>query len=126
MSNNLNLYCKVFINTQLDEASLVKIIAQLINGKISQINSISSDYLDLDVISNKEFDEKYINLPIDGFLFYKYFLDVEPMPGIKYDDYISQLKILIKGLREKGFNVVPACAFENELNEGKNYKEFMK
>jgi len=37
----------------------------------------------------------------------------------------NQLKSLITYLRGRGFKVIPT-AYEDELNEGKNYKEFMK
>jgi len=124
--HNNNTYCKVFINTDLDEASLLSIISQLINGKINNINTITSRYIDLDVISNDEFNEKNTSLPKSGFLFYRYFLDVEPIAGTKYENYLSSLKILINGLRKRGFKVIPSCDFEDELNEGKPYTEWMK
>jgi len=120
----MSLYCKLFIETTLNINELCELVANAVGGEIKPFDTIDSLYLDIDVILNDEYDEK-LKHESNGFLFYKYYLDIEPVEGTAYRDYVSQVKLLIGFLREKGFKAIPACDFEDELNEEKSYKEFM-
>ena len=119
---DMNLGC--FVDTYETEDSLLNKIESFINGKRG-IGSTSNQYLDIDVDYNEEHDEhKKKNLK-GGFLFYKFYLDITPQQGVKPEDYMAQLKSLINYLRNHGYKVIPTD-FEEELNEGKHYSEWMK
>jgi hypothetical protein len=120
-----NLYCQVFVKTKKSEIELINIINDFLKGEI-QSRNIDSRHVSLSVIKNKSTDFNCTNDPLDGFLYYPFYLEIEPSESIALDEYIHTVKELITFLRGKGFTIIPSCSFENKLNEDKDYKEFMK
>jgi hypothetical protein len=119
------LYCTIFIDTEQDEDSTTKLIAHFLKGHINGIN-IESDYIDLSVIQNDERDLVKKLDQDEGFLFFSMYLEVSPTDEKQEQPYKQMVKKLVLFLRQQGFKAIPSCDFEDELNDGKNYKEFMK
>ena len=125
---NDDLYCKIYIDTEskVQFKDLVLLISNFIHGEEEFANSYHNDFIEVDIRTNKEYDPCFRNNKKDGFLFFKYYLEVNAIINVEQKVFISQLKSLIDFLRLRGFRVVPSCDFEDELNDGKPYTEFMK
>lgn len=75
-----NLYCKVYVETEEDRAWLVQKVAAMIAGEAGG-RSVSSSRLSVDVSKNKDFD--------GGFVYSRYYLDVEPANGVERREYVN-------------------------------------
>ncbi len=105
-----DLYCKVFIDTDMDYNSLFDLIMDYVSGRREAIDYIIADWCDISVRRNKEYliDPTY-------FLYWRYYLDIDPL-NIDENQYIRNVAKLLMGLREYGMGVVIACDFEDEVN----------
>jgi hypothetical protein len=91
------------------------------------LRNIKSQYLSLSVMRNEENNQIMKNKLIDtAFLYYRYYLEVDPAPGVSYENFVQHVKALINFLRAEGMHAIPACDFEDILNDGKPVIEFMK
>ncbi|MBQ7776585.1 MAG: 1,4-dihydroxy-6-naphthoate synthase [Lachnospiraceae bacterium] len=114
-----NLYCKVFIDTSLSYEELFSIIIDFTGGKKESFRDIAADWCDISVRKNKEYSlEQYLSDPTD-FIYWKYFLDMEP-GNIEERGYIKRVADLLKHLKEHCTGVFAACDFEEELEEKGN------
>lgn len=109
-------YCKLFIDATISRSDLVDAIQKSTNGIISN-HFVDCDWGAFDVRNNDEYSRwKIENSGDDGFLFYKYIVDVEPKePSRDSRTYIGGLRGLIQSLRSTGTKIVAACDFEDQL-----------
>lgn len=109
-----NLFCKVFIDTDIDYEELFMVVKDHVCGEKEAISYICTNWAEISVKKNKEyFLEKYLLSP-DDFLYWKYYLDVQPK-NVEQKEYIKKISHLINDLRGYGAKVIAACDFENEL-----------
>ena len=109
-----NLFCKIFIDADMEYEKLFTMIKDYIRGEKEAISYISTDWSNISVQKNKEYDmNKYLLNPND-FLYWKYYLDMEPK-NVDEKIYIREIAGLLSGLREQGICAIAACDFENEL-----------
>ena len=120
-----NLYCKLFVDSPMLQGQFILMIADLLKVKANG-SYVENKYLFITINRNEDKNMVLKNNPKDGFLFYSYYLDIEPSEGIDINTYLTHLKSLINSLRSKGFKTIAACDFEDELNDSKPYTEFMK
>ncbi len=121
MQPNQNLYCKILISTDVSEDVLLKKVASITSGRIDQWTVIT-EWSEIDVVSNDDFNETKSGEVPDGFLFYPYYIDMEPGKDVFREKYISEVGSLLKGLWEQGWKAVAACDFEHELPEKGGYR----
>ena len=129
-------YCKIFVDSVLKEEVLLEIVTRFIKGKNPHRFSICNDYVYIYFKINTEADDEMKLDTHDGFLFYRYVFEIYSEPRIDFKTYIEHLKKLIDFLRTQGTKAIPVCYFndlssneqnyEDYLNNGKNYTEFMK
>lgn len=110
-----NLYCKVFIDTDMDYNSLFDLIMNLVAGKKEAIDYIIADWCGISVRRNKEYKQEQYLINSTDFLHWRYYLDMDPL-NIDENKYIRSVAKLLRGLREYGMGVVIACDFEDEVN----------
>ncbi|MBQ6696480.1 MAG: hypothetical protein IJN16_07230 [Lachnospiraceae bacterium] len=109
------LYCKVFIDAEMDYARLFDLIMNCVAGKKEGIDYIITDWCDISVQRNKEYKlEQYLKDSTD-FLYWKYYLDIEPL-NVDETQYINNVANLLRYLKEYGMRVIIACDFEEEVN----------
>ena len=110
-----NDYCKLYVDSDLPKAELVEAVrVDAVGGREGRATVLSSTCV-LDIEDNDDFDdERKANSP-DGFLYFRYYFDVEPVPGVSKDRYIQSLSSLLVSMRRRGISVVPACDFEELL-----------
>lgn len=109
-----NLYCKVFIDTNLSYEELFTLILVFINGEKQAVSYISTRWCDISVQKNKEFDAEHYLLDPNDFLCWKYYLDIEPK-NIEESAYIKKINDLIQYIKKHCNDTVVACDFEEEL-----------
>lgn len=109
-----DLYCKVFIDTNLSYEELFSRVMDYVGGKKESFSYIVSEWCDMFIQKNKEYNEEQYLKDTDDFLGWKYYLDIEPME-IDEDTYIKRIHNLLKCLKEYCNGVVAACDFEDEL-----------
>ena len=110
-----NLYCKVFIDADMDYDCLFSLIMDYVDGQKKAIDYIITDWCDISVRQNKEFNpEKYSADPTD-FIYWRYLLDIDPL-NLDEDKYINKITELLGWLRGQCRGVVIACDFEDMVN----------
>ncbi|WP_242976342.1 hypothetical protein [Clostridium diolis] len=71
--------------------------------------------MEIDLRKNKDFSSKDSVRKNDGFLYSRYYLDIEPKENIMQEQYISSIATILEKLWTLGYKVVTACEFEEEL-----------
>jgi hypothetical protein len=105
-------YCKVYVDTDLDKGKLAALLAGLSGGSLSARTIVAADY-EIDVLTNEDFHEARRKHG-DGFLFYRYYLDV--FPRIEATGrYVRCVGDLVEGLWNSGCKAVASSSFEAEL-----------
>jgi hypothetical protein len=116
-----NLYCKVFLDCDFNQDQLIQMIATLIGGRTG-FKTISNDFCEIDVEKNEDFQDIQRHEYPDGFLYYPYYLDIEPVGEVTFSSYIEVITNLLEYFWGKGYQVVTACDFEEDLPRKGGYK----
>ncbi|WP_321388019.1 hypothetical protein [uncultured Enterococcus sp.] len=113
----MDFYCKMFVQTPLTRTELAGRLAQEFGWRFDTYFSTENDYLSLDIRDNEEFDATSLNKEATGFLYFRYFFDIELLDECKVDKYKKQVARVVYLLQETKCLVVTACSFEEELPE---------
>ena len=110
-----NMYCKIYLSTELVFGELYQCICSMTLGRLESVRTIKTDWGEIDLCKNSEFSlERVKNTPED-FVFWQYYLDIEPKNGIDVSKYIEQIAKLLKNLNLNNMKVVASCDFEEHL-----------
>jgi len=110
-ANDLN--CKVYIDTSTERAELARQISALTGGAVERF-TVTAACAEMDVQLNEEFDEKRRAEFPDGFLYFRYVVEMYTSPGEE-----AQCRHLVAKI--VGYfwsNTIPcvaACDYEDEL-----------
>ena len=107
-------YCKVYLDTDASKHDVIGLIQSILTSPSESRATIRTSSCVIDVEENDQFDKAMRNQPGD-FLYYRYFLDIEPIEGVSRESYVQALSDLLRGLRKNGCKAIPACDFEDEL-----------
>jgi len=107
-----NLYCKMFIDINCNKEELIDKIAEITNGEKKLFRTIETSFSEIDVNEN---DDYYSKENDGSFLYYKFFLDIEPNLLAGDGEYISHLSNMIQYFLAQKIKVIPSCDFEDEL-----------
>lgn len=110
----MNVYCKVYLDSSLPKHALLACLSEWVTGQVS-IRTITADPFEVDVVANEDFDESRTQRAEDGFLFYRYYLDIEPRLGVSEEEYIEAIRKLLSKVRAEGMRAVASCDFEDRL-----------
>jgi hypothetical protein len=116
-----NLYCKVFLDCDINQEKLIQLIAILIDGQI-EFKTVSNDYCEIDIEKNEDFHDIQRHDYPDGFLHYSYYLDIEPYEEVIFSSYLAVVTNLLEQIWSKGYQAVAACDFEEDLPRKGGYK----
>lgn len=109
-----DLYCKAFVDTNLSYEEMFSRVMNYVGGKKESFSYIVTDWCDMFIKKNKEYNEEQYLKDTDDFLYWKYYLDIEPIETNE-DTYIKRIRDLLKYLKEYCNSIVAACDFEDEL-----------
>jgi hypothetical protein len=114
----VDLYAKMFVRWDGDAPALVQAVATLVDGQVNR-RTVTGPVLDLDVQNNDDRDDDLAACDPDGFLYFPYFLDIEPAtPGADERDVVAAVSALLEGLAEAGAECVTAADYEDQLRGG--------
>jgi len=114
-----NLYCKIFIDTNEDMEGVLSSISDIVSVYRW---TIISDSMEIDLRKNEDFSKKERVVKEDGFLYSRYYLDIESKENVKQEQYILSIATLLENLWTLGYKVVTACDFEEELPRKGGYR----
>lgn len=109
-----DLYCKVFVDTNLNYEEIFSNVMNYSSGKKESFSYIVTDWCGMFIQKNKEYNKEQYLQDTNDFLYWKYYLDIEPIKTDE-DTYIKRIGDLLKHLKEYCKGVVAACDFEDEL-----------
>jgi len=109
-----DLYCKIYVDTDMSKNQFLDFIAKTINGYI-ELRTVFHPFFEIDVVNNQDASPLQAISYVDVFLYYPYYLDIEPLDNIKREAYIASIAMLLMTLWDIGSKAVAACDFENEL-----------
>ncbi|WP_040713618.1 hypothetical protein [Paenibacillus curdlanolyticus] len=112
--DEIDLFCKVFIDTDASYEEIAHYVSNSIIGTVEKWN-ISSPYCAIYLRENDEFDEFKRLESVGGFLYSRYYLDIEPNDGVDSSQYISCISKLLTDLWDGRYTAVAACDFEQML-----------
>jgi hypothetical protein len=115
-----DLYCKIYVDTDINIEQLKDKISMMVSGEKQLFRTIITSFGEIDVNKNEDFDRKKV-LESDGFIYSKYYLDIEPKGNIEQQNYIQGISDLLQNLWNSGFKSVAACDFEEELPQKGGY-----
>lgn len=96
--------------------SLAGVVSAITQGAKSDGGLITWRWGEIDVYENPIRGEGQAWQEDDGFLYYKFRVDIEPIvPLSDPDAYKADVSALLEGLWKRGFEAVVACDFEGEL-----------
>ncbi len=110
-----NLYCKLYIDTGFNKGELLNIIKEHTGGVQPGREFISTEWAEIGLDENNEYDPALTDDKNDGSLYYRFLVDIEPENNVDSQTYIVGIKKLITHLTGLGFKVTAACDFEDEL-----------
>ncbi|MHC5082986.1 MAG: hypothetical protein ACYTET_03485 [Planctomycetota bacterium] len=97
------------------EKKFIALIQDISKGE-AEGRDVYADIADFYVNKNDSYSWFKKKRSEDGFLFYKYIIEVYPKNGDDFPAFIHFIKNLIMSLKDNGAKVVPASDFEDELN----------
>ncbi len=112
--------CKIFINAEVSHTELISLTAPAL--------FVPQDHLSLqvEVVENEDYDSNRCRQFPDGFIYFRYLLDLYVGDGGTSATLIERkaavVSRLITQLWAWGFPAVAACAYEDRLPEGGGYK----
>lgn len=107
-------FCRLYVDIDWELETLNDAVVKATGGRIERF-SIRTSWGEADVRRNKEHDLTRKMAPDDGFLFGRYFVELEPHTETKEHDYVRSVAELVVALRRQGISVVPSCDFEEKL-----------
>ena len=110
-----HLYCKLYLSSRLDIEELYECINCLIQGQMDPIRTVKTQWGEMDLRKNSDFDPQRLENTPDDFIFWKYYLDIIPQEGIEQTTYIKQISWLIEELGIRNIKAVASCEFEDIL-----------
>lgn len=109
-----NLYCKIYVDCKININELVRLVAKSIPGRIDLCSVITPE-CEIEVRNNDDFDNNKRSEFPDGFLYYRFYLDLDQTEGTDRGSYIESISRLLEDLWLLSYRAVAACDFEEEL-----------
>ncbi|MCX4298550.1 MAG: hypothetical protein OSJ73_16200 [Lachnospiraceae bacterium] len=72
-----NLYCKVYLNSELEIEELYQHINCKVLGRLEPIRTIITDWGEIDLCKNNEFNPQRLIDDPENFVFWRYYIDIE-------------------------------------------------
>lgn len=110
-----NLYCKVYLSSELEIEELYQCINCKVLGKLEPIRTIKTNWGEIDLRKNSDFNPEQLKSDPEDFVFWQYYLDIVPEKEVEESNYISQIAKLLDELSSESIKVVASCDFEDDL-----------
>ena len=111
--------CKIYLHSELDKKALESKLLYWLDAKLDTFTIVTNNY-EVSLCKNDEFTVLKAKDYPDGFLYFRYFLEIESITDD--DEFKSAMTKLLSFLWEKNIPAIAACDFEDELPEKGGYK----
>jgi hypothetical protein len=115
------LVCEIYVDTDAPHDELTERVQQLVNGTTKLWTIYVAEYV-IDVRRNPDFDRMHRQDFPDGFLYFRYCLDVFSNLEYQQAEAVKFVSNLLTNLWALGLPAVAACDFEEQLPEKGGYK----
>ena len=118
------LDCRIYADVGCERAKFVSVIACLVKGEIRGHlqNTIECPACTIDILNSDDFDCQRRKKFPDGFLFFRYFIEIYPRPRFDQTARIQTVSTILQHLWKHGYSAVAACDYEQMLPEQGGYK----
>lgn len=120
MIEDNELYCKIYVDADIGFREMVDEIKRAMNAQTDKWGAIYALLAAITVRRNEDFDEIHRDDP-DGFVCYRYYLDVSAVTGQTPVGQIAVVSRLLQYLWVLGYRAVAACDFEEQLPKRGGY-----
>jgi hypothetical protein len=113
--------CIIYCTGSLSINELRKKTVDFVGADKIEISFIEKGFYDLSVHINEAFDKsKQVNFP-DGFLYFKFIIEVGFYRSVETNIYVDIVSKLLKWIWGMGVPAVASCDYENLLPENGGY-----
>jgi hypothetical protein len=106
----MDLYCKIFVNTELSGDDFISWLSDILSGELDG-RTLVNQLFEMDIVSNGDFDKD----KLADFVFYPFYLEVDISNEAEEADYIDEVGRLLTVLWSSGYGAVASCEFEDRL-----------
>jgi hypothetical protein len=117
-----NLYCQIFLNTAMSKLDIIKGLEKLLNRQSIQ-NVITLENVEIEVRTNEKFDRHLCKQFPNGFLYFPYYIEVDPLPEQTQENQINLVSKILEYCWSSKFEVVASCDYEEQLPNCGGYKQ---
>ncbi len=113
------LGCSLYTDATVELEELIANLASLLNASVKGLYVENAEgYICVD--KNDEFDEQMRRDGEDGFLYYRYLIEVEPNKELGEENAVAFVSKILRYLWSEDYPATAACAYEDALpNKGK-------
>ncbi|MCM3134248.1 1,4-dihydroxy-6-naphthoate synthase [Paenibacillus polysaccharolyticus] len=124
MEKEFDLFTKIFVDSDLDKEMLLNTVSTIFMSTISG-SSILTEQSEIFIFNNGDFDEEKRDQGNGGFLYYRYYLEIEPTEDADDHSFILEISNLLTKLWDNDFEAIASCDFEDLLPRkgGYNFKD---
>jgi hypothetical protein len=117
--NEPNYYCSLFIDSDVSREDLTLNLAKFF-GVSPDRHYLSNEKGEVGVMKNKDYDSVLRKDGEDGFLYYRYLIEVEPNEELGEENAVAFVSKILEYLWSQGYPATAACDYEDSLpNKGK-------
>lgn len=106
--------CKIYVDADISATELIGLVAQV-------FLDTATEHIETDIIQNEDFDSNRRKQFPDGFIYFRYVVDVYAVG----EPLATRVELTTRALRQFwdwGFPAVAACAYEDRLPENGGYR----
>jgi hypothetical protein len=121
-----HLDCKIYVESDLDQDALAKLLAGSLSGTVAGTpvsRTVQTPLGDIDIRKNATSDKLRARQFPDGFLAFRYALELYPAPEAPREDRISLVARLLHRLWSQNLPAVAACDYEDQLPHRGGYND---
>jgi hypothetical protein len=116
--------CKIYVDTEQEPDEVAKLLAESLVGAVSNdpgTKTVQTRFGEVEIRKNKESDIVRARQFPEGFLYFRFTLELYPSMTTPREDRVSLAGTILKLLWSRGAPAVAACDYEHELPLGGGY-----
>lgn len=120
MFDEVDAYCSLFTDADAERENLAFALGQLFNSLPDKWHNVETSFGEFSILENDEFDEQMRKNEKDGFLYYRYLIEVEPNIELGEENAVAFTAKLLEYLWSQDYPATAACSYEDELPNNGN------
>lgn len=120
--NEIDLGSEIYVDTNTERENLTYALGQLFGSSPDKYNNVETSIGELSVLKNDDFDEQIRKDEENGFLYYRYLLEIEPTEEFGKENAVEFVGKILDYLWSQGCPAVASCDYEELLPNNGGYK----